>query len=543
MIKKTNILNISAKTGIAGETTTPVISARVFDANIQAKNETNNIVDGLYNAFYDSVSAPSTSIRDGSFNNSVLKLGLSDEGLNAAQYLLDMITFQRGTITSAYHGSWIFRRIIDKVAQDMWSAGISIEGDTSPDDLKRIYKRLSRLRPDLIWNTEQARLYGGAAALIMVDDGTDSLEKPLNIHNIKKGASIQLWGTDRWFGLSTSAEKVTNYKSKDFNTPKYYTFFIDDLNNRLQSSTIKVHHSRVLRFVNRRSVRLVNSKLNGWGISELEHIFQDLMIHENAKNSAGSLIEKALLEIVKVEGLRGVMQGLSTGSTAQQAVLSGQLAGLENFRTNHLVLMDKSNEYSRETYTFTGLSELLETQRDIMAGAAEMPKVLLYGDTKGGLTSDSPAEMEFYAGTIKGKQEEMLRPVLDKLLPIIYASEGIKINNDLDYDFESIAGATQTQKLELLRETLSAVNMAVENGFMTHETALKEIQQVQKITGFGTNIEQRDIDLAKNSDIPENAESDGEETDENLPESISDYTEVKDNIIAKNMRLFDKRQK
>lgn len=524
-----------------------VITARVVDRTNKPTNvvDTTEKINKLNEAVYTGMTgANPTSIRDGSFNNPYLKLGYSDKGTRSAEFWRDMITFDRETITAVYHGSWVFRRIIDKVAQDMWSAGITIEGSTDPEGVQRVQKRLSRLRSDLIWATEQARLYGGAASLIMVNDGTDDLSKPLNLNGIRKGAAIQLWTTDRWWGLDTSSEKVTNYKSKDFNTPKYYTFNIDDAQSINSSNlNIKVHHSRVLRWVNRKSVRLINTLLLGWGISELEHIYQDLMIYENAKATGGSLLDKTLLEIVKVEGLRGIMQGLGLGSTAQEQELATQMAGLNNFRMNSTVLLDKENDYQQFSATFTGVSELLETYRDVIAGASEMPKVLLYGDTKGGLTSDSPAEMEFYAQTINGKQDEMLRPVLDKLIPIIYASEGLQIPPDFDYTFESIAGITQERKLNLLQGTLDAVGKMIDSGMLTHETGLKEVQQVQKITGFGSNIEERDAELAKKSDEPEPDDFGGEKTQEDLPTPQDDYSEVKDEIVSNlpiKKRLFDK---
>lgn len=551
MEKKSKLLDIGIKTSDNSQVNNSetVITARISDANSRnAKVDTTEKINRLNEAVYTGMTgANPTSIRDGSFNNSYLKLGVSNAGLRGAEFWRDMITFDRETITAIYHGSWVFRRIIDKIAQDMWSAGISIEGSIDPEGVQRVQKRLSRLRSDLIWATEQARLYGGAASLIMVNDGTDDLAKPLNLNGIKKGAAIQLWSTDRWWGLSTSSEKVTNYRSKDFNTPKYYTFNIEDAQSVDSSNlNIRVHHSRVLRWVNRRSVRLINTLLLGWGISELEHLYQDLMTYENAKGTGGALLDKALLEIVKVEGLRGIMQGLGLGSTAQEQELATQMAGLQNFRMNSTVLLDKDNDYQQFTASFTGVSELLETYRDVIAGSAEMPKVLLYGDTKGGLTSDSPAEMEFYAQTINGKQEEMLRPVLDKLLPIICASEGIRIPDDFDYNFENIAGITQERKLNLLQGTIQAVTSMVDGGMMTHETGLKEVQQVQKITGFGSNVEDRDAELAKKSDEPEPDNFGGEQTEEMLPTAQDDYAEIKDEIEAQmpvRKRLFDKGHK
>lgn len=551
MEKKSKLLDMGIKLSDNSQSNNSetVITARISDANNRnAKVDTTEKINKLNEAVYTGMTgANPTSIRDGSFNNSYLKLGVSNAGLRGAEFWRDMITFDRETITAVYHGSWVFRRIIDKIAQDMWSAGISIEGSIDPEGVQRVQKRLSRLRSDLIWATEQSRLYGGAASLIMVNDGTDDLAKPLNLNGIKKGAAIQLWSTDRWWGLSTSSEKVTNYRSKDFNTPKYYTFNIEDAQSVDSSNlNIRVHHSRVLRWVNRRSVRLINTLLLGWGISELEHLYQDLMTYENAKGTGGALLDKALLEIVKVEGLRGIMQGLGLGSTAQEQELATQMAGLQNFRMNSTVLLDKDNDYQQFTASFTGVSELLETYRDVIAGSAEMPKVLLYGDTKGGLTSDSPAEMEFYAQTINGKQEEMLRPVLDKLLPIICASEGIRIPDDFDYNFENIAGITQERKLNLLQGTIQAVTSMVDGGMMTHETGLKEVQQVQKITGFGSNVEERDAELAKKSDEPEPDDFGGEQTEEALPTAQDDYAEIKDEIEAQmpvRKRLFDKGHK
>lgn len=547
-MEKSKLVNFNAQTSSNEQNSTTQIRTKITDAS----NTNSNTIDSI-NALNDAVFTGMTganvrTLKDGSFNNSYLKFGLSDKGLSSSEYYQDMVTLDRATITSVYHSSWIFRRIIDKVAQDMWSAGITIEGDIPPEGLARVQKRLSRLKSDCIWATQQARLYGGAASLIMVNDQAESLEEPLDLTKIKKGSAIQLWTTDRWWGLSTSTEKVTNYKSRDFNTPKYYEFCIDDINEHKSSNTnIRVHHSRVLRWVNRRSVRLINTLLQGWGISELEHIYQDLMLHENAKYATSSLLDKTLLEIVKVEGLRGVMQGLGLGSQAQEQELATQMAGLNNFRMNSTVLLDKENDYTQFAANFSGVSDILTTQEDFLAGAAEMPKVLLFGETKGGLTSDSPAEMEFYAQTILGKSEEMLRPVLDKLLPVILACEGIQIPNNLDYDFESIAGITQEKQLSLLNGTLQAVTAAVEGGYMTHETGLQEIQQVQKVTGFGTNITDRDIELAKQSDTPENEMSEGEQTEEILPVPTDDYQDVKDNIeqqIAPTKRkLFDFKHK
>ena len=506
----------------------------------KSANKEMRVADKLGEIFLES-SISSAQIKDGTFSNSVMKTGTSDFAGSAGEYELVFITYNRYLITAMYNANWVFRRIIDKVAQDMWSAGITINSDDNPDSIKLVYRRFNRVRSDLIYAQQQARLYGGAAALIMVDDGENDLSKPLNLYNIKKGSKIRFQITDRWYGVEPSSELVKNYRNVDYNTPKYYNFMVGS------SESIRVHHSRVLRFINRKGPRLIQQMLQGWGLSELEHIYQELLNHDNTKSNAASLVSKALLEIVKISGLRGIMSGLSMGNTQQEAVLSGQIAGINNFRTsNNLVFLDTQDNYEQHTYSFSGLSELLTVQKENVAGAAEMPQVLLYGDTKGGLTSDSPAEMEFYAQNIKGKQESDLRPVLDKLLPILFRVEGLEIPKDLDYEFESIAGMPQEKKLNQLNATITAVTSLIDAGLITKETGLKEIQEVQKLTGFGSNISEKDYELARKIDIEEDDMGAEEETlseetisnDENIHDN--DYEEAKKESLKSAVRIYDK---
>ena len=512
------------------------VSSNINKSGMDIK-ELNKLTDLMMEAGDAGLSSVSkANINDGSFNNPILKLGISDPRSSAATFGMDMITFQRNELTSVYHGCWVFRRIVDRVAQDMWSGGITINSEIPPDDLNRVYKRFNRLRSELIYATEQARIYGGAAALIMVDDGEDDLSKPLNLKKIKKGARISFLITDRWYGLEQSSELVTNFKSKDFGKPKYYSFSTQEFTTN-ETAHEWIHHSRVLRFTNRRSPKIIEQMLMGWGISELEHIYQDLMNHENTKNSVAALLGKALLEIVKLEGMRGTMSGLSGGNPKSSQMFSAQMAALNNYRTNNnLVFMDKNDEYQREDYSFGGLSDIMESQKDIIAGAAEMPKVLLFGDTKGGLSSDSPAEMEFYAQNILGKQEAEIRPILDKLLPVIFRAEGLEIPADLDYEFESIVGMPQEKKLSQLESVVNTATSLVENGLITKKTALKEIEQQQKVTGFGSNIGDEDYALIEKEQLqeeetPEDDETlDEDEGEVSLP-GAQDYTQDVNNVM------------
>lgn len=500
------------------------------------------------------------SVRDGSFNNPAMRTGESNYMLNSGYFMNDMITFRRNELTAIYHGCWIFRKIVDIPARDMWSRGITINNDNDSQDLKEVYGLYNKVKSDMIYATQQSRIYGGAAALIMVDDGEEDLSKPLKLKNIKKGSPIKFIITDRWYGLDWSSEVVDNYASPEFGLPKYYSFFVEGSE---ELAGEKIHHSRVLRFVNRRSPRIIEQQLQGWGVSELEHVLQDLMNHENTKNSIASLLNKSLLEIVKLEGMRNTMSGLSSGNPQASQMFAAQMTALNNYRTsNNLVFMDKQDEYQKEEYGFSGLSDILNSQKDIVAGAAEMPEVMLFGTNRAGLNGDSPIELRLYANTILGRQDQEVRPVLDKLLPILYRICGFEVPRNLSYEFEGLLDVSNESKQSMLQSIVSNVTQLLDAGLITRETALAEIQSAQKQTGFGTKIEQRDIDLAKEGDKqaaenPEGSELglDGEEGEfgefsnktenitENKVENVSDtlddsgdYSEIKNKIIQATLR-------
>lgn len=500
------------------------------------------------------------SVRDGSFNNPAMRTGASNYMLNSGYFMNDMITFRRNELTAIYHGCWIFRKIVDIPARDMWSRGITINNDNDSQDLKEVYGLYNKVKSDMIYATQQSRIYGGAAALIMVDDGEEDLSKPLKLKNIKKGSPLKFIITDRWYGLDWSSEVVEDYANPEFGLPKYYSFFVEGSE---ELAGEKIHHSRVLRFVNRRSPRIIEQQLQGWGVSELEHILQDLMNHENTKNSIASLLNKSLLEIVKLEGMRNTMSGLSSGNPQASQMFAAQMTALNNYRTsNNLVFMDKQDEYQKEEYGFSGLSDILNSQKDIVAGAAEMPEVMLFGTNRAGLNGDSPIELRLYANTILGRQDQEVRPVLDKLLPILYRICGFEVPRNLSYEFEGLLDVSNESKQSMLQSIVSNVTQLLDAGLITRETALAEIQSAQKQTGFGTKIEQRDIDLAKEGDKqaaenPEGSELglDGEDDEfgefsnktenitENKVENVSDtlddsgdYSEIKNKIIQATLR-------
>ncbi len=437
------------------------------------------------------------TIKDGYFGNPMQRTGTSSPHTMAGGYDMQMVTLNRGELISLYHSCWELRKGIDKVAEDMWSRGVEIQDHADPTKLRALYTWLARQGSEMIFATGQARLFGGAVTLIMVDDGQKDLSKKLNLAAVKKGSVVNFYTTDRWYGVEQSSDRVTDFQDPAFREPEYYNFQIEG-----QGDVVKVHHTRVLRWINKRSVRMVEVLLMGWGVSELEAVLQDLLNYSNVKGSSASLVNKALVEIIKLQGLRGVMTGLAGGNAAASAVLSGQMAAINNFRnSNGVALLDAKDDYQSHTTSFTGLAELINANRPIVAGAFNMPLFYLFGDLKQGVfSSEESPEARMYENFIGVRQNEMLYKNVRKLLILGAKVTGTSLDEGFDFTFVPLYDRTEKSKQEELTSVTDAALKLLDASLMTHESAFLEIQSAQKRTGFGLHLDKRDLALAQRAD-------------------------------------------
>lgn len=489
------------------------IKDKVADANIARSKDKSISVNGTISkngqaqaghavemALNDAVARgviAGAQVADGYFGNPIQKTGTFAVNTMAGFYDMNMITFNRSELTALYHSCWELRKGVDKVAEDMWARGVEIRDQEDPNKLKNLYTWFARQNSEMIYATEQARLFGGAVTLMMVNDGEKDLSKPLKLERVKKGSRVNFYTTDRWYGVEQSADKVDDFQDPAFGEPKFYNFQIDGV-----GESIKVHHTRVLRWVNKRSVRLVEAQLMGWGVSEVEAVLQDLMNYSNVKNSSASLVNKALVEIIKLQGLRGVMTGLAGGNAAASAVLSGQMAAINSFRSsNGVALLDSQDDYQNHEMNFSGLSQLIDANRPIVAGAFNMPLFYLFGDLKTGVfNSEESPEARMYENFIGVRQNEMLYKNVRKLLILGAKVTGTELMEDFDFDFIPLYDRTEKAKQEELTSIKDAVIELMDAGVMTHESAFLELQSASKRTGFGLHLEDRDLELCRRAD-------------------------------------------
>lgn len=368
------------------------------------------------------------------YGNSLSAIGNDDKVQSFSSYGYSADTLNWVLWLALYNDSWVFRRAIDKPAQDEVLSGFTLHGDS---DYSRIYKMYARYKNDMTDLLTWGALFGGSIAVMLFDGVTpEELAKPLKKATLK-GRRFKLYVVDRWYGVSPSVDDlVDNMRDIDYGKPKWYDVTMADGNTR------RVHHSWVLRYEHRTAPRLIkNGALQGWGYAEGSHIINELARDDQLKTSITSLVNKSLIEVIHMAGMRGVFMGTDKGNETQ---LRKRLEMVNWGRTyNSLTFLDKDDQYEHFELTgLSGLAELMEKNMWLISAALEMQGIL-FGDLKGGLSQESDAFAR-YAKTIKRRCDAYYRPVLYKFLKILFLVHGM--DEAPDFDFDSLDKDEVTKK-------------------------------------------------------------------------------------------------
>lgn len=417
------------------------------------------------------------------YGNSLASVGTDDRVKPFSTYGFDNSTLNWPLWLALYNDSWVFRRAIDKPAQDEVNCGFTLHGDK---DYTPIYKAYGKYKSDMIQLLSWGALFGGSVAVMLFDGVPDTeLKNPLNPKMIA-GRKMRLYVTDRWYGVQGSTETVTRMKDLDFGKPKYYNISFTD------GTMQQVHHSRVLRYEHRWAPRLIKcGQLQGWGYAEGSHIINELSRDDQLKASITSLINKSLIEVVKMAGMRGVFMGADKGNEEQ---LTKRLEMVNWARTyNSLTFLDKDDDYIAHELSGTqGLATLLETNMWLVAAALEMQGVL-FGDLRGGLSQESDA-FHRYCVTIENRCNSYFRPVLQKLLTVLFAM--YRVDDTPDFDFDPLDKNVQNaEKTSAIQNYAQMLGTMLEQGTISKYQAAVSLRDY--INGGNINIEFNDLQLNK----------------------------------------------
>ncbi len=426
------------------------------------------------------------------FQNVLARLGTGTPNLlESTQYSLQRLTRDFNTLNALYRESWIIRRIVDVIPSDMLKNWLTITSGINPDVEKKLNLELRRtqlidkVKRGLQWG----RLYGGALGVMLVKHQGTDLSQPLQLDWVMPGDFAGLLIFDRWNGVNPSSELIEDIADPDYGYPKYYT-----VTDPSGGGSVKIHHSRVIRFLGNLLPYWEELAEMQWGASVVESVFDELKKRDNVSWNIAQLTFMANIRVLKMQDLGQLLA--ATDSESQKELYNTLEA--QNMLLNNMGMqvMDAADGLETHQYTFGGLADCYQQFIMDISGAAEIPVTRLFGRSPSGLNATGESDLQNYYDMIAEKQESVLRPILNKLLPVFVLSTLGSIPEDFDFEFDPVAEPTDKERADLAKCGTDNVVAAYNAGLISQRTALQELKQQSERTGVWTNITDEDIEKA-----------------------------------------------
>ena len=432
------------------------------------------------------------------FSNVLARLGAGTPNLlEGTEYSLQRMSRDFNTLNALYRESWIVRRIIDVIPADMLKNWITITSGLDPDVEKRLSLTLRRtqLIDKLKRGMQWGRLYGGALGVMLVKHQGYDLSQALQLDWIMPGDFAGLLIFDRWNGVNPSSELIEDISDSDYGYPKYYT-----VTDPAGGGSVKIHHSRVIRFTGNTLPFWEEIAEMQWGASVVESIFDELRKRDNVSWNIAQLTFMANIRVLKMQDLGQLLAATDNESQAELLrTLEAQNMLLNNMG---MQVMDAADGLETHQYTFGGLADCYQQFIMDISGAAEIPVTRLFGRSPSGLNATGESDLQNYYDMIAEKQESYLRPILNKVLPPFIISTLGSLPDDVDFEFDPVAEPSDKERADLAKCGTDNVVAAYNAGLISQRTALKELKQQSERTGVWTNITDEDIERASDSVEP-----------------------------------------
>jgi len=389
----------------------------------------------------------------------------------------------RQELENMYRGSWLAKKIVNAVADDMtreW-LHVTFDGEELGTTIEQAEKRFALKRKTneaLKWS----RLYGGAVIIIGTRDR--NLAKPLDVKNVRKGDLRYLHVVDRW-RLSPAGSLNRDLESPNFGMPDSYV---------LAESTVQVHHTRVLRFNGEKLPYFAWLRNAMWDDSVLQHVMDSLMNCDTTTQAIATMMFESNVDVVKSEGLADVL-----ARKDGEAVLTKRFqvaALLKSF--NRMLLLDGTESYEKKQNSFANLDKVIQQFMIDVSGAADIPMTRLFGTSATGMNATGDNDVRNYYDMVSAKQESELRPQLEYLYEVLVRSELGHMPEDFRFDFNPLWQLSETEQATVEKTRAERDQVYLNAGVVTEALVARELKE----RGTYRNMTDDDIELVEELSKP-----------------------------------------
>lgn len=405
-------------------------------------------------------------------------------------------------LENAFRGDWIARKIVQLPAFDSCRAWR--QWQANPDQIEKLEQAEKdfALQLKLLNAMEKARLYGGAAIVLGVNQGDFTDE--LDVDKVGKGDLKFIHVVERW--MISAGPRVLDITSPWYGEPSYYLRSnvmtpdppgdVDNIGKQTTlgyepGSAMFIHPSRVIRLIGHEYPDIERSQ-DCWGDSVLQPVAEAIKASGIITTAIANIVADMKLDVIKVPGLTAKM---ATDESTNQVMKRFTETNAAKSVLNAL-LIDKEEEWERLHVPLGGMDKLLESYLLICAGAADIPLTRLLGQSAAGMNATGESDIRNYYDKLAAEQTVRLTPTISRLDEILIRHVFGDRDPDIHYDWRPLWQMDEVQKAGIAYQKAQAYQIDVNTGLINPD-ALRIGRENQLIEdgfypGFDSALEEAD---------------------------------------------------
>lgn len=391
----------------------------------------------------------------------------------------------RVELEAMYRGSWLAKRIVNLPADDMtgeWREFKFGDADENPqiEALQKAEKQY-RVQSKFCSATRWGRLYGGCIMILGTRDAVnpEDMGEPLDIERVGKGDLKYIHVLDRW-RCSPSGPVVTDLDSPAFGMPESYI---------IADSSIKVHHTRVIRFGGEELPYFEWQRNARWDDSVLQHTLDSLANYDTTSAAIATMMFEANVDVIKSEEITDLLSTADGEKKLHRRF--GAAALMKSF--NRTLLLDKNEDYEKKQNQFTNLRDVWQQFAVDVCGACDIPMTRLFGQSPGGLNATGDGDLHNYYKMISSKQQATLRPQLEYFDEIFARSVLGTMPADYSSEFNSLWEMNDKDEATCDYQRAQRDQIYLNAGVVTEGLVASEL----KMRGTYSSMSNEDVELAE----------------------------------------------
>ena len=452
-----------------------------------------------------------TQVRRDGWSNLLTNLGSQNSRINTTQYAFAP-RLQKQTLTNIYTTDCIARQVVNMIVDDAMRGFINAEEELL-DELKRL-KFKQKITDAATW----ARLYGGSALVAFADDGQD-MEMPLNLEQLHKVVSVQVY--DRYQISSLPTDLNTDFHSEHYGQPEVFSIILPS------GTSFRVHRSRMHMFAGERVPEEQYIANGRWDDSIIQSLYEPLRNYGQSMNALAEITQDAIQTTISINGLTDIL-----AFDGEQKIIE-RLHIMDMSRSvSNTVLLDAEHEtYTKHASNVAGLSDIVQKIQEQIAAGARRSLTRLFGMTSKGLGNSGNEDSDNDNNTTEAYRSDEIEPCIDWMIDILEA-QTMWIDKPKSFDW-SFSPLKVSNEHELAKNRLLAAQtdqIYMDRGISTE---LLFSKRYAGGGGFQTDIFISDKELAE-------AESENEMIDVSEQNMQIKVAEVKERLAIESKAKMNK---